>query len=99
MSVYLSVCLSFCLLLVTHSVFGCPVSVRLLVSVFTVFGPTLVRTSDDNMMSIITDMAQQCRIIKSMLSNCEWIFNEESSELQVEFISLSLSPSLSLSLT
>jgi hypothetical protein len=48
-----------------------------------VFGPTLVRTSDDNMMSMITDMAQQCRIIESMLSNCEWFFNEDSSELQV----------------
>jgi hypothetical protein len=26
-----------------------------------VFGPTLVRTSDDNMLSMVTDMAQQCR--------------------------------------
>jgi hypothetical protein len=42
-----------------------------------VFGPTLVRTSDDNMLSMVTDMAQQCRIIESILSNCEWFFSED----------------------
>lgn len=40
-----------------------------------VFGPTLVRTAGDNMMSMVTDMAQQCKIIELMLSNCEWFFN------------------------
>ena len=48
-----------------------------------VFGPTLVRTSDDNMLSMITDMAQQCRIIESILSNVDWFFNPETSDLQV----------------
>ena len=26
-----------------------------------VFGPTLVRTAEDNMMAMVTDMSQQCR--------------------------------------
>ena len=42
-----------------------------------VFGPTLVRTADDNMLAMVTDMSQQCRIIESMLSNTEWFFNDE----------------------
>ena len=50
-----------------------------------VFGPTLVRTSDDNMLSMVTDMAQQCRIIESILSNCDWFFCEdEKIEIPVE---------------
>jgi len=48
-----------------------------------VFGPTLVRTSDDNMMSMITDMGQQCRIIESILSNCDWFFSQDANQLQV----------------
>jgi len=42
-----------------------------------VFGPTLVRTSDDNMVSMVTDMSQQCRIIESILSNWEYFFTED----------------------
>ena len=35
-----------------------------------VFGPTLVRPADDNMLSMVTDMSHQCRIIgKSILDN------------------------------
>ena len=41
-----------------------------------VFGPTLVRTSDDNMVSMVTDMSQQCRIIESILSNNDFFFND-----------------------
>ena len=29
------------------------------------------------MLSMVTDMAQQCRIIESILSNCDWFFSEE----------------------
>ncbi len=36
-----------------------------------------VRTSDDNMLSMVTDMAQQCRIIETILSNCDWFFNKD----------------------
>ena len=41
-----------------------------------VFGPTLVRTSDDNMVTMVTDMSQQCRIIESILSNYDYFFND-----------------------
>jgi hypothetical protein len=100
LSVYLSVFLCVYWSLTLH--FFLLVSVVMLVSVFAVFGPTLVKTSDDNMMSMITDMAQQCCIIESILSNCEWFFNEESSELQVQFVTclsfcLSLFASICLS--
>ena len=47
-----------------------------------VFGPTLVRTSDDNMVSMVTDMSQQCRIIESLLSNWEYFFSEEEVEVK-----------------
>ena len=43
-----------------------------------VFGPTLVRTSDDNMLSMINDMSHQCKIVESILSNCEWFFKDDS---------------------
>ena len=49
-----------------------------------VFGPTLVRTSDDNMLSMVTDMAQQCRIIESILSNCQWFFSEDKFEFPAQ---------------
>ena len=46
-----------------------------------VFGPTLVRTTEDNMISMVTDMSQQCRIIESLLSNYEYFFaNSEEIE-------------------
>jgi len=50
-----------------------------------VFGPTLVRTTDDNMVSMVTDMSQQCRIIESILSNWEYFFTEEEVEVKEEF--------------
>jgi len=49
-----------------------------------VFGPTLVRTTDDNMVSMVTDMSQQCRIIESLLSNWEYFFTEEDVEVKEE---------------
>merc|ERR1712223_1499884 len=42
-----------------------------------VFGPTLVRPADDNMMSMVTDMNHQCRIIESILTHFEWFFSDE----------------------
>ena len=49
-----------------------------------VFGPTLVRPADDNMMSMVTDMSQQCRIIESILSHFEWFFSDDEEELDEE---------------
>ncbi len=34
-----------------------------------VFGPTLVRTSDDNMLTMVKDMSDQCRIIESVITH------------------------------
>ena len=50
----------------------------------TVLGFTLVRTTDDNMVSMVTDMSQQCRIIESILSNWEYFFTEEEVEVKEE---------------
>jgi len=50
-----------------------------------VFGPTLVRTTDDNMVSMVTDMSQQCRIIESLLSNWDYFFSDtEDAEVKEE---------------
>ncbi|XP_026825602.1 rho GTPase-activating protein 21 isoform X6 [Ooceraea biroi] len=44
-----------------------------------VFGPTLVRASGsrDNMMTMVTDMSHQCRIVESLLNNVDWFFSED----------------------
>ncbi|GLH06613.1 GTPase-activating protein CdGAPr [Gryllus bimaculatus] len=42
-----------------------------------VFGPTLVRTSDDNMVTMVTDMSHQCRIVESLISHVDWFFSDE----------------------
>ncbi|XP_015181862.1 PREDICTED: uncharacterized protein LOC107069240 isoform X3 [Polistes dominula] len=44
-----------------------------------VFGPTLVRASGsrDNMVTMVTDMSHQCKIVESLLNNVDWFFSEE----------------------
>lgn len=42
-----------------------------------VFGPTLVRAGDDNMVTMVTDMSHQCRIVESLIQHvcyylCIW---------------------------
>ncbi|XP_060566502.1 rho GTPase-activating protein 21-like isoform X4 [Ruditapes philippinarum] len=39
-----------------------------------VFGPTLIRKSDDNMVSMVTDMSDHCKIIESIVLHYEWFF-------------------------
>ncbi|XP_052258523.1 uncharacterized protein LOC127863158 isoform X3 [Dreissena polymorpha] len=39
-----------------------------------VFGPTLIRKADDNMVAMVTDMSDHCKIIESIILHCEWIF-------------------------
>lgn len=34
-----------------------------------VFGPTLVRSGDDNMVTMVTDMSHQCRIVETLISH------------------------------
>lgn len=38
-----------------------------------VFGPTLLRASDDNMVAMVTDMPHQCRIVESLISHVRWL--------------------------
>ncbi|KAK4297929.1 hypothetical protein Pmani_029687 [Petrolisthes manimaculis] len=45
-----------------------------------VFGPTLVRSGDDNMVTMVTDMSHQCRIVETLISFANWFFNEEGDE-------------------
>lgn len=41
-----------------------------------VFGPTIIRTGDDSMMAMVKDMSDQCRIVETLITECEWFFEE-----------------------
>ncbi|XP_063603311.1 rho GTPase-activating protein 21-like isoform X7 [Penaeus indicus] len=56
-----------------------------------VFGPTLVRSGDDNMITMVTDMSHQCKIVETLIGQAAWFFNEDDGE---EVIPPSLSPSV-----
>ncbi|BES96314.1 RhoGAP [Nesidiocoris tenuis] len=43
-----------------------------------VFGPTLVRANDDNMVTMVTDMSHQCRIVESLIQHADWCFSDDS---------------------
>lgn len=47
------------------------------------FGPTLVRTVEDNMVTMVTDMSHQCRIVESLLLYAEWFFSEDDSDVSL----------------
>lgn len=36
--------------------------------------------SGDDVMSLVTDMSDQCRIIESLIIYCDWIFSESISD-------------------
>ncbi|KAF7661553.1 hypothetical protein LDENG_00259310 [Lucifuga dentata] len=42
-----------------------------------VFGPTLVRTSEDNMKDMVTHMPDRYKIVETLVQHCTWFFNEE----------------------
>lgn len=42
-----------------------------------VFGPTLVRSGDDSMVTMVTDMSDQCKIIESLIQHCDWFFSDD----------------------
>ncbi|XP_059182624.1 rho GTPase-activating protein 21 isoform X3 [Centropristis striata] len=42
-----------------------------------VFGPTLVRTTEDNMTHMVTHMPDQYRIVEALIHNYDWFFTEE----------------------
>ncbi|XP_042892748.1 rho GTPase-activating protein 21-like isoform X4 [Penaeus japonicus] len=56
-----------------------------------VFGPTLVRSGDDNMITMVTDMSHQCKIVETLIGQATWFFNEDDGE---EITPPSLSPSV-----
>ncbi|XP_029363760.1 rho GTPase-activating protein 23 isoform X4 [Echeneis naucrates] len=42
-----------------------------------VFGPTLVRTSEDNMKDMVTHMPDQYKIVETLIQHYTWFFTEE----------------------
>ena len=42
-----------------------------------VFGPTLVRSGDDSMVTMVSDMSDQCKIIESLIQHCDWFFSDD----------------------
>ncbi|CAB3403615.1 unnamed protein product [Caenorhabditis bovis] len=42
------------------------------------FGPSIVRPSDDNMATMVTHMSDQCKIIETLIHYNEWMFDESS---------------------
>ncbi|MFH4977203.1 hypothetical protein AB6A40_003912 [Gnathostoma spinigerum] len=40
------------------------------------FGPSIVRPSDDNMATMVTHMSDQCKIIETFITYYDWVFND-----------------------
>lgn len=45
-----------------------------------VFGPTLVRTSEDNMTHMVTHMPDQYKIVETLIQHHDWFFTEDGAE-------------------
>lgn len=45
-----------------------------------VFGPTLVRTSEDNMANMVNHMPDQCKIVENLIQQYDWFFTDDSDE-------------------
>ncbi|KAM4687931.1 rho GTPase-activating protein 21 isoform 2-T2 [Discoglossus pictus] len=45
-----------------------------------VFGPTLVRTSEDNMTHMVTHMPDQYKIVETLIQHHDWFFSDESAD-------------------
>ena len=67
-----------------------------------VFGPTLVRTPEDNMTNMVKHIPDQCKIVQNLIQQYDWFFTEEGGEDPVvcgtitRFLSVSLPLSRSL---
>ncbi|XP_068196100.1 rho GTPase-activating protein 21 isoform X2 [Antennarius striatus] len=44
------------------------------------FGPTLVRTSEDNMTDMVNHMPDQCKIVENLIQQFDWFFSDGSDE-------------------
>ncbi|KAI2582584.1 Rho GTPase activating protein 23, partial [Homo sapiens] len=42
-----------------------------------VFGPTLVRTSEDNMTDMVTHMPDRYKIVETLIQHSDWFFSDE----------------------
>lgn len=47
------------------------------------FGPTLVRPQDNNMMVMVRDMRGQCRVVESIIVHCDWFFSSWDEDVNV----------------
>nr|XP_046265556.1 rho GTPase-activating protein 21 isoform X2 [Scatophagus argus] len=45
-----------------------------------VFGPTLVRTSVDNMANMVNHMPDQCKIVENLIQQYDWFFTDDCDE-------------------
>ncbi|XP_030630631.1 rho GTPase-activating protein 21 [Chanos chanos] len=45
-----------------------------------VFGPTLVRSSEDNMTNMVTHMPDQYKIVETLIQQYDWFFTEDGDE-------------------
>ncbi|XP_076000790.1 rho GTPase-activating protein 21 isoform X2 [Genypterus blacodes] len=45
-----------------------------------VFGPTLVRTSEDNMTNMVNHMPDQCKIVEHLIQQFDWFFTDDGDE-------------------
>ncbi|XP_071958724.1 rho GTPase-activating protein 23-like isoform X2 [Antedon mediterranea] len=43
-----------------------------------VFGPTLIKSADDSMVAMVTDMSDQCRIVETVILHCDWFFCDDT---------------------
>uniref|UniRef100_A0A7N9AZU0 Rho GTPase activating protein 21b n=1 Tax=Mastacembelus armatus TaxID=205130 RepID=A0A7N9AZU0_9TELE len=49
-----------------------------------VFGPTLVRTSEDNMINMVNHMPDQCKIVENLIQQYDWFFTDDTVEDPVQ---------------
>ncbi|XP_076327428.1 rho GTPase-activating protein 21-B-like isoform X1 [Tachypleus tridentatus] len=50
-----------------------------------VFGPTLVRSADNNMIALVTDMPHQCCVTETIIKNAEWLFTKSPTQNLANF--------------
>uniref|UniRef100_A0A671Z034 Rho GTPase activating protein 21 n=1 Tax=Sparus aurata TaxID=8175 RepID=A0A671Z034_SPAAU len=49
-----------------------------------VFGPTLVRTSEDNMANMVNHMPDQCKIVENLIQQYDWFFTDDCDDDPVQ---------------
>lgn len=49
-----------------------------------VFGPTLARSRDNNMITMVTDMSHQCYLVETLITYVNWLFEDHSDTVPFE---------------